>query len=178
MPRFFAAVFGLFALLVLLAPGCTPGPAPKADGPAATPTVVTEDNSAEIPPTNDGPFLVTLSMADTYAPGEDQTTLVTMDYKGSEPVTALALQLKLPTGWQFKALVDGPKPAIEPKPGATDTLTLVWITAPAFPATLTCSVAVPAWAEGTFTLEAQAIYRTFGGELQSAVSAVQAKNAP
>ena len=101
-----------------------------------------------------------------------------MAYEGSEPVKALALQIKLPLGWQFGALQDGAKPAIIPKAGATDTVTMVWIQAPDFPATLAYTVSVPDWAEGTHTLEAQALYRTLGGELQSPLNRVAAKKTP
>jgi hypothetical protein len=129
-------------------------------------------------PTNDGPFVVNQDFPAHYAAGAENAVSTTMDYKGSEPVTALALQVKLPLGWQFGTILEGAKPAVTPKPDATETVTMVWIQAPAFPATLRYTVKVPDWAEGTHTMEAQAIYRTLGGELRSGLDQVQSVHSP
>ncbi|MCF6285828.1 MAG: hypothetical protein L3K26_11610 [Candidatus Hydrogenedentes bacterium] len=154
---------------------------PLACGPAE-PMVVAPDATPAPPlqasPQKDGPFTVTQVFGPHYAPGMENKVPVTMNYGGSEPVTALALQIKLPLGWQFGGLQDGAKPAIIPETGATDTITMVWVQAPDFPATLTYTVRVPDWAEGTHTVEAQALYRSLGGERQSPVSRVTAKKAP
>lgn len=151
----------LVALFLLVFAGCSePVPAPETL-PASLKTLETP------PPTKDGPFIVTQTLPNPYRPGEANTASFTMDYRGSEPVTALALQVKLPVAWQFVALTEGDKPAIVPKAESSDQLTFVWITAPEFPATLTYTLSVPEWAEGTYALEAQAIYRCLGGELHS-----------
>ncbi len=162
----------LLLTLGALMAGCSQ-PAPV---PAATPEVMPKPAAAPEAPRKDGPFTVTVEFGETYTPNEDNSIALTMAYEGTEPVTALALQLKLPLGWQFSALTDGPKPAIVPKAGATDMVTLVWIQSPEFPATLTCSIIVPDWAEGSLALEARTIYRTLGGELQSPWCKVTAKS--
>ncbi len=148
----------LLAIALLALVGCS-APVPEI---APSPEKV-----VETPPSKDGPFVVTQTLANPYRPGEANTATLTMDYQGSDPVTALALQVKLPVAWQFVALTDGEKPAIVPKAETSDQLTFVWITAPAFPATLTYTLSIPEWAEGTYALEAQAIYRCLEGELQS-----------
>lgn len=174
MFRFSYLVLCLLFVVAPLIPGCGQTPPASVD-----PVKVAEDaleETVETPAQGNGPFTVTQTLPEAYTPAAAMTASVTMNYEGTEPVTALALQLKLPLGWQFDTLETGPKPAIEPKAGATDTLTLVWITAPAFPATLSYTVQVPDWAEGTLTMEAQAIYRTLGDELQSPVSTAQTKS--
>ena len=111
----------LIAIALLVLAGCS-APAPE--------TTPTPDKIVETPPpSKDGPFAVTQTLASPYRPGETNTATLTMDYQGSEPVTALALQVNLPVAWQFVALTAGEKPAIVPKAETSDQLTFVWITA-------------------------------------------------
>lgn len=114
-----------------------------------------------------GPFTVTQAIGDHYTPGGPITVKATMNYTGTEPVTALALQTKLPPAWTYGGIGGTLKPAIDPPVGTTDELTQIWIQIPSFPATVEYTLKVADWSEGTCTVTAQAIYRTLGGELKS-----------
>lgn len=140
--------------------------------PQDTPTAEMNKEAPASPeePVTDGPFTVSQTVPEHYEPGKANAVSFTMAYGGSDPVTALAIQVKLPLGWQFGAIQGDTKPAVVPKEGATDTVTMVWIQPPAFPAEVAYTVEVPDWAEGTYALEATAIYRALGGELRSPVS--------
>ena len=128
-----------------------------------------KETTADAVPANveQAPFMVKQSTAPGYAPGKDLAVTATLSYTGIDPVTALAFQIALPLGWQFGTVTEGTPPAITPKEGATDTVNMVWIQAPAFPATIAYTVKVPDWAEGTINVDSKAIYRALGGEEQS-----------
>lgn len=135
---------------------------------------------AEVPPTPAiekqadpaSPFTVTLEFGEHYLPGTTNKVHVAMNYTGAEPVTALALQTKLPQAWQYAGISGNVRPAIDPPKGTTEQVTLIWIQIPEFPASVEYMLEVPTWAEGTYTLSTQAIYRTLGGELKSPTSQV------
>lgn len=162
------------ALLIVLGLffGCDRAPAPP-EAPEAT-TEIEEEKSA--PPA--APFTVAMTPLAGYKPGTANTIQITMNYTGTEPVTALALQTTLPQGWTYAGIRGALKPAIDPPAGTTSKLTLIWIQIPTFPATVEFAVEVPDWAEGTYTLSHQAIYRTLGGELQSPVERTDLAPAP
>jgi len=173
MSRLFHCVRYVPLLLALASLACGQSPPKAEEVPAGSAAPAEEAASGK-----DGPFVVTQQAARNYTAGGEYTASATLDYRGTERITALALQLKIPLGWQFGSLLEGPKPAILPEPGTTDTITLVWITAPEFPATLTYTVTVPDWAEGTLPIAAQAIYRTLGGELRSPPSEAKVTGGP
>lgn len=158
---------GLLAFVALITtPGCSgPEKVPTA-GPSTAPEVVKASATPE------APFTVTQEIVRHYTPGAPVTVKATMNYTGTEPVTALALQTELPPAWVYGGIQGDLKPAIDPPAGTTGTLTLIWIQIPAFPATVEYTLNVPDWAEGTYTLSAHALYRTLGGELHSPVDEV------
>lgn len=158
-------LFGTLALALASAPiGCSKSePVPTAE-PKETPSAVAEAPAS--------PFTVTQEVLSHYTPGTPLTVKTTMNYTGTEPVTALALQSTLPQAWTYGGIKGELKPAIDPPAGTTGQLTLIWIQIPAFPAIIEYTVDVPDWAEGTYSLSSQAIYRTLGGELQSPVHEV------
>lgn len=114
-------------------------------------------------------FTVTQETSGPYTPGATVTVKTTMNYTGTEPVTALALQTKLPQAWRYGGTSGDLKPAIDPQEGTTGLATLIWIQIPTFPATVTYTLDVPDWTEGTHTLSCKAIYRTLGDELTSPI---------
>lgn len=158
---------GLLAIVTLLtAPGCSGPEKEPSDGATTVPEPVkANENPVE-------PFTVTQEIVRRYTPGTPVTVRATMNYTGTEPVTALALQTELPPAWLYGGVQGDLKPAIDPPAGTTGTLTLIWIQIPAFPATVEYTLDVPDWAEGTYTLSAHALYRTLGGELHSPVNEV------
>lgn len=103
-----------------------------------------------------------------YKPGVDMPFEVAVDYAGADTVTALAIQLKLPPSWRFKAITGGEQPAVPPKEGAQGEVALVWINIPQYPSATQFSLSVPETATGPQTLGGQIIYRTNAGELRSA----------
>lgn len=112
---------------------------------------------------------VTQEVSGPYVPGTTLIVKTTLNYTGTEPVTALALQTKLPQAWQYGGIRGELKPAIDPPKGTAGEATQIWIQIPAFPATVEYALDVPDWTEGTHTLTARAIYRTLGDELKSPV---------
>ena len=154
---------GALALVLACAPlGCSNQEPASPTTPAETSaTAVTEAEAAP------SPFTVTYEVSPHYTPGARLTIKTTMNYTGTEPVTALALQAALPQAWTYGGISGALKPAIDPPEGTTGTLTLIWIQIPSFPATIEYTLDVPEWTEGTHTLSTQAVYRTLGGELKS-----------
>lgn len=150
---------GVLILLLGLFSGCDRTP----ETPEAASGVVEEKPAPEAA----AAFTVAMTPLAGYTPGTANTIQVRMNYTGSEPVTALALQTTLPQGWTYAGIRGTLKPAIDPPAGTTNELTLIWIQIPEFPATVEFALEVPEWAEGTYTLSHRAIYRTLGGELQS-----------
>lgn len=152
---------GALAIMLLLAPwGCSKQePEPTGDTP--------EVPAAAAKGSEEAPFTVSQETSGHYAPGAPLAVKTTMNYTGTEPVTALALQVALPQAWRYGGIGGELKPAIDPPAGTTGQLTLIWIQIPKFPAAVEFTLDVPDWAEGTYTLSAQAIYRTLGGELKS-----------
>lgn len=118
------------------------------------------------------PFRVEQAVVKTYEPGGLYHGVVTMDYTGEEPVTALAIRIRLPEGWQYAGVTGDLRPAVEPAAGAQDELTMVWIQIPEFPATLAYVLDVPESQAGPCVLSVDAVYRTLGGELHSPVDTV------
>lgn len=162
-------LYGALFLALSLFSGCDRTPEP----PEAASGVVAEKSAPEA-----APFTVAMTPLAGYKPGTANTVQVTMSYSGTEPVTALALQTVLPQGWTYAGIRGTLKPAIDPPAGTTNELTLIWIQIPAFPATVEFALDVPEWAEGTYTLSHQAIYRTLGGELRSPVETIDLAPAP
>lgn len=166
-------IAGLVAAVVLVVAGCSAGPGGKvpSDSGEGTANTMEETGGADTAVTADpgAPFSVRLEMRPTYRPGEAMPVSVAMEYTGQEPVTALALRLALPPGWQFAGVSGDLRPAIEPPAGTRDELTFVWIQIPAFPALFECMLDTPAGAPGPVSISAQAIYRGLAGEMQSPV---------
>jgi len=168
-------IAGLVGMLLLAVAGCTAGPGGAGDMPTApdeeTAIAVVESSDAET--ADPGvPFSVRFEMPPTYRPGEAMPVSVAMEYTGQEPVTALALRLALPPGWQFAGVSGELRPAIEPPAGTRDELTFVWIKIPAFPAVFECMLDTPTEAPGPVSISAQGIYRGLAGEMQSPVVAI------
>ncbi len=103
----------------------------------------------------------------SYVPGGTVDMRIRFTYKGVEAVTALALVETLPVGWTFNKLVSGAIPSLAPASGAEGDLEFAWIMVPAFPATFTYRVNVPANATGPQAISGAASYRTSGLELAS-----------
>ena len=110
---------------------------------------------------------VRFTMPAEYVPGEPKAIVAALDYGGSEPVTALALRVVAPEGWQYAGVSGVLRPAIEPPAGARGELTFVWIEVPNFPATFECMLDTPEHATGPAKVTTQAVYRGLGGELSS-----------
>lgn len=146
---------------VLVSSGCGPSPVTEETGDGTVP-VENAGTAADTPP-----FAVSFAMPDSYVPGASKALVVSMDYIGEDPVTALALRLVLPEGWQYGGVSGALRPAMEPAAGARGELTFVWIQVPAFPAEFECMVDTPAGDAGAVSLTAQAVYRRLGGEERS-----------
>jgi hypothetical protein len=156
-------VLGALVLVLGGAPsGCSKDEAVPAAEPTEQPAPAATEADAP-----DSPFTVTHEVSPNYTPGAALTVKTTMHYKGTEPVTALAIQTTLPQAWTYGGVQGELRPAIDPPAGTTGQVTLIWIQIPAFPATIEYTLAVPDWTEGTHTLTTQAIYRTLGDELKS-----------
>lgn len=142
--------------------GSEPEPVPEPEAVLEPERGGEEDVPAEV-----SPVTVAFQMPGTYVPGEPVAAVVAMDYAGAEPVTALALRLLLPAGWQFAGVSGDLRPAIEPPAGAQDEITFVWIQIPAFPATFECMLEPPTDSPGESQLSAQAVFRRLAEEEQS-----------
>src|SRR5690606_19245395 len=114
---------GIALATALFSGGCTPAPAP-APGDQAPP----EEAATPIPEA--APFTVRQTTAPTFIPGQSNTFSVRMDYTGTDPVTAMALQIEAPPDWQFGGIAGPLHPAVEPPAGARGELTFIWIQIP------------------------------------------------
>lgn len=161
----------VFAALALA--GCTADTPNGESPPAQLPLAADEPEPAPA----QSPFTVSQQIDPAYVPGAANRVVVTMDYTGGDPVTALALQTEVPAGWQYAGITGYLHPAIEPPAGTRDVLTMVWIKIPAFPATLEYELDVPETAAGACRLSAHVVYRTLGGELHSPENEVTSTSA-
>ncbi len=131
--------------------------------------VVVDDDDEEEDTTDKEPQ-VSMTMTrsvEPYMPGGAVEVTVTLDFVGEDPVTALAIEETLPSGWKFGVVSGGDLPAISPDTGHTGTFALVWINIPEWPATVHYLIEAPDHAEGTYTLTGQAVYRKLAGELRT-----------
>src|SRR5690606_14180981 len=90
----------LFTLAILCTTaGCSGGdPAPEV-APSHVETV-----EEKVTPEAQSPLSIRQEIAPNYTPGEPLTVKATMNYTGSDPVTALALRTTLPAGWQYAGI--------------------------------------------------------------------------
>jgi hypothetical protein len=149
-----------------LAPGGPPAPNPA---PAAESAPAPAAKAA--PPTAPatGGFEIARTAANgVYTAGSGLEVQVSMNYGGSEPVSALALVETLPQGWTFAKVTGGTPPSVSPKEGTPGVLSFVWINIPAWPSTFTYQVNVPQDAAGAQRISGQALYRTSGAQEQTA----------
>lgn len=103
-----------------------------------------------------------------FTPGGTLDITVTLTVAGAAPLTALGLLETLPAGWAYVEIVSGPAtPAIVFPRDGTDDIEFAWYTMPAFPASFTYRVAVPADAGPEEILSGVALFRAGGTELRS-----------
>lgn len=103
----------------------------------------------------------------TYAPGQNLVVTIQINSTCAAPITAMAVREVIPAGWTFVSAGGTNPPQLPPAPGAGSPLQFAWFAIPAFPATFTYTVAVPAEQEGDVEISGQALYRLAGPELQS-----------
>lgn len=139
---------------------------------------MTERIKAQNPEVKDAPPVeVARSVAaGGYTPGQPLEVSVTLSYTGTDPVTALALVETLPDGWTFDKVTGGAAPAVSPPAGKGGNVTFIWVQVPAFPATLTYTVNVPAADTGARTLAGKAAYRLTGGQIEGPPAATELTN--
>lgn len=114
-----------------------------------------------------GPCITISRAAEGCAePGEQVRITVTIESACGDALTALALRETLPAGWAYAGIADGSpnRPALESNPGALGTAEFAWVDLPAFPATFTYILAVPASETSQRTLSGAPIYRLAAGE--------------
>ena len=153
---------GFVGLAALLVAGCRPAPSPEAAPAVLPPPVQGEDTPEAVAQ----PLTVRHEMPPFFTPGALNEFSATIDYTGSDPVTALAVQVTLPPEWQYGGISGSLRPAVEPAAGARGDLTFIWIQIPSFPATLEYVIDVPP-ASGPGSVTVQAIYRRLGGQEES-----------
>ncbi len=159
------------SLFLLAVSACSPPPAPPED--VSDATLVESVPAAEGERKEESSFSVGFEMAETYVPGEPVVAGAVMEYTGEGRVTALALRVAAPEGWQYAGVSGALRPAIEPPAGARGELVFVWIKVPAFPATFEFMLDTPGVADGPAGLAAQAVYRELGGELRSPEATIE-----
>jgi len=101
--------------------------------------------------------------AEDYVPGSDLTVSTEIEYGGT--LSAVGVELSLPTDWSLVSVGGTDVPAILPLPGAKGTLEFAWITPPVSPIRFTCTVHVPGDACGVKPLTSRVKYRRLDGEL-------------
>lgn len=111
-----------------------------------------------------------------YTAGQPLEVSVTLNYAGTDPVTALALVETLPEGWTFDKVTGGAAPAVAPPAGKTSPVTFIWVQVPEFPATLTYTVNVPATDTGARTIGGKAAFRTTGVQIEGPPTATDISN--
>ena len=140
---------------------------PDEPAPPAAPVEAPDDVGASEAADEASVSMTMTREAMSYEPGGAVEIMVTLDYDGEDPVTALAIEETLPPGWRFGIASDGALPALSPETGHTETFALVWIDIPDFPMTVHYIIDAPNDAEGTATLTGQAVYRKLAGELRT-----------
>ena len=127
----------------------------------------TVSDTIQIEPTTTS-FTRTLSGAGVdgnfFIPGEQITVDIVMDKSGPKTVTALGFEDTVPTGWTYVSASGANVPDVKPTVGATDTLGFAYIAVPAFPASFSYVLQVPANAENQGCLEGEVQFRTDGGQ--------------
>lgn len=102
-----------------------------------------------------------------YTPGEEITVLLTINYTGSAPLTAVAHREYLPEGWVYVELTGGTLTPANVGLEENNRVEFLFIQEPELPGTLEYSVMVPAEETGPQTITGQVLYRTTGAEQQS-----------
>lgn len=111
-----------------------------------------------------------------YTPGQPVEVSVTLNYSGTDPISALALVETLPEGWTFDKVTGGAAPAVAPAAGKTGIVTFIWVQVPTIPATLTYTVIPPATDTGAKVIAGKAAFRTTGPQIEGPVSATELVN--
>ena len=111
-----------------------------------------------------------------YTAGQTLEVSTTLTFTGTSKVSALALVETLPLGWTFDKVTGGATPAVSPANGKTGNVTFIWVDVPAFPATLTYTLNVPAGETGARSLVGKAAYRTDGGQIEGPPGATEVTN--
>lgn len=103
-----------------------------------------------------------------YTLGQPLDITVTLTQTGAGALTALALSESLPSGWSFDQIVGGDIPDTLNPSGEFGDLEFVWFNVPTLPITFTYRILAPLDGASTEVLSGVVLFRTSGGELQSA----------
>jgi len=95
-------------------------------------------------------------------PGNDTTITTHIDYE--DTLTAIGVEVDLPSGWTYVSVGGDDAPSVVPSVGSTGTLGFAWVTPPASPIDFTYTVNVPADTPLPQQLKAKVKYRRLGGE--------------
>ena len=96
-------------------------------------------------------------------PGTDVTITTLIEYSGS--LSAVGVEVALPTDWSFASANGVDAPGILPSPKDTGILNFGWITPPVSPIDFTYTVKVPADTVGSQQITSRVKYRRLAGEL-------------
>jgi hypothetical protein len=101
---------------------------------------------------------------DYFLPGQQITVNIEIDKSGPKNVTALGFEDLVPAGWTYVSASGANVPDVRPAAGATDTFGFAYIAVPAFPASFSYVIQVPASTEVAACFEGVVQFRTDGGQ--------------